>query len=135
MTDLFWRENVSLANAVLQLCLAVVFLRLIWVQWKVCGWRSLWQDQVSQGAIALAVMNIGSSVYRIWIWLILRVFNDGNSPIWFKAQWPLVLVASVMVVAGSLCAIRVFSPDRWRHWGWIGAALLTGAAVAANILI
>jgi hypothetical protein len=133
ITELAIRENLSLANAVVLTCLALVFLRIVWTQARDEGWRSIWADKISQGAIALLVMTTGSAIYRVWIWAVLKAANDGV-PLWFAAQWTVVLLSSVMAVGGALCAIRVFAPDDRGPTAWLATAAVTAAAVAINMI-
>lgn len=135
--DLIWRENIALANVVLQACLTFVFVRYVWGEMQDGGWRwaVLRKDMVIQAAIALAVLNAGDCLYRVWVWLLIRVYNDGQSNVWVKTQWPWAVLASMMIFVGALCAIRVFSPAKWRHWGWIAAALITVTALVVNMLV
>ena len=134
MNEWIWRENVALAHAIVQGALALVFIRLLLAQVRLGGFRSLWADQISQGAIAFSLLFVGECLYRFWVWLVLRHFNDGDTSALTLSQWPFIVLSSCLVLAGSWCAIRVFSPDTWRYLGWAIAAVLAIAAVTLNIL-
>src|SRR4051812_15320232 len=123
MHDLVVRENIAVANVVVLAFLTFVLLRNIWGKYRWLrtqglGLRALYDEPITQGAIALAIMNGGDAAYRVWVWLVIRIYNDGNSNVWVRDQWPFAMIASVLIVLGGLCAIRVFSPRSWGHRGW-----------------
>lgn len=139
MHDLVVRENIAVANVVVLAFLTFVLLRNVWGKYRWLrgqgrGFLALWEDPLTQGAIALSIMNGGDAIYRIWVWLLLRVYNDGSPSHWVREQWPLAMLASIMIVLGALCAIRVFSPRSWGHCGWLSCLALLVVVLVVNIL-
>lgn len=138
--DLTFREYVAVANVVVLSYFTAVLLtnisdKYLYLRRRGADFRSLWDDPLTQGAIALAVMNGGDVAYRVWVWMILKVYNDGSSNLWVKQHWPAAMVASVAIVLGGLCAIRVFSLHGWSTVNWVGCVALLLLAFLLNYLI
>lgn len=115
------REYSSFALAVGYAFLAWVFLIRLWVQFRanvnsgyslIGAFCRLWRSAPTQGAIAILVMMAGASFYRAWIWLILKLFNDGADAAWVKDAWPYAAGSSLITIIGIICAIRVFAVRR-----------------------
>lgn len=138
--DLIVREYIAVANVVVSLYFTGVLLTNIWNKYgylrrRGLGVSKLWDDPLTQGAIALTVMNGGDALYRIWVWLILKVYNDGTSNAWVKNHWPTAMAASFAILIGGLCAIRVFSLHGWSRVNWVACLALLGLTLIINAVL
>jgi hypothetical protein len=87
-------------------------------------WRG--HDVVGRAAIAWSVYFFGESVMRGWVWILLKLQNDGRIPLFEPSRpgstvasfYPVAMVAAVLAVLGALCIIRMFAPDGMGKRAW-----------------
>lgn len=141
---LFIRENLNGFLAVL----GFVFMMLL-VLFLIRAWRAIRQAARIEGinltrrqqfgiwrrqegvsvSIPMAVYFLGENMRAIWVWGLLKAFNDsGNQGAWYKwfaDQWEFALAAVIIASVGLLCAIREISRPGWGRYKVIGAAGLS----------
>lgn len=119
------REMVNGTWLILNISLAIVFWRRVWLTKRAGGWKALREDPVAQAAIGLAVYFTGSGVMRAWVWMLLVVSNAGDDAAFIGEHYEIALAAAATAIVGALCCIRVFYPRRWL---WIVTGVLAAAA-------
>lgn len=86
----------------------------------------------ASAATAVSVLLLGDMILRGWFWLWRIQFNNGVSTAWMD-DVPIVPLGQIVVMAGVLCVIRVFSPVTWPRDTWIAIGLMSVLlAVAAS---
>lgn len=130
MNDLIAREIVNGTWFVLSALMVIAFGVYIMKAIKErAGW---YDDRGTQAAIALLCFTIGGSLRSGWIWLLLSCENDNGVCSAVRDAYWIMFVASAFAIVGGVCSIRIFTPEHWRPWSWLGAGVL---AVAVPIIV
>lgn len=110
--------------AVTALCGAFIFLRYLVDQCHL-GYKEL------RPAIAILCMWMGEIILRSPIWWQRTLANAG-----FNSAEPVLelLIGGFVVEVAFLCMIRVFSPEAWRYWSWLGTLIISTVVVLASII-
>lgn len=116
-------EAINAAFAVLSMCALCIFMNFIWHQRK-AGYIQL------RPAIALACMFLGEAIQRSIFWYVRDRINSGNPT---PVPDNLVVMASLVIIVGICCAIRIFSPSSWGNRGWIFSLMLTIIVVTCTL--
>lgn len=128
------REFLNGMILVLNLTMAAILITFLASRLHMRDW---YNDLANQAAIALSVLFLGKAIIRGWGVVLLYEMSHGGDGWAVEQRVPLTLVGAALVMFGALCAIRIFTPDRWfgrfRNWVWIGVGLLA-IAVASFIV-
>jgi hypothetical protein len=46
-----------------------------------------------------------------------------------------ILIGGIFIEIAFLCSIRVFSPNKWRFWPWLGTLILATIVVAGSLVL
>lgn len=121
--DSIMREIMNGCWFILSLALTVTFAFRVYV--RITENPASWRNNEGVGAaIALFVFFLGSSARSLWIWLLLNCQNDEKDCAWIQSSYEFLVVATALAIIGATCCVRVFSPPRWRPWGWISVAVV-----------
>lgn len=104
------------------LCMLLLFAVAMFVTFIVHELLLAGYRMRTQAAISILVLITGETVLRGWFWLWQRQLNDGLSIEWMSA-WPVVPIGLAIEMVGVLCLIRVFQPDHWHRFTWLGVGL------------
>lgn len=115
------REVINGIWLLLNIALAFVFWRHVWIKARRTDW---YNDQSTQAAIALAFYFTGSTVMRSWVWVLLLIERRGDDQAFLGSRVEIPLLAALLAVTGALCCIRVFSPEPWGRYFWIGTGII-----------
>ena len=108
-------ELLNGAFFVLAFCASCVFTHYLWVK-REYGYKAL------TPAIALTCIFYGETWLRGMFWYVRQNLNNG---IQMQPSNTLLMLASVTVITGILCSIRVFSPSEWGNRGWVTSLIIT----------
>jgi hypothetical protein len=86
-------------------------------------------------SIGLTTYFTGSTLMRLWVWILLLTEGRGDDYAFVSSQWWVPLVAAAITTTGALCTIRVVLPE-WVHpMAWIGVGLISvSIPLAAHFL-
>lgn len=70
-------------------------------------------------AIGLFIHLVGLAILRGWSVTMYVLGALGLDPNVVEEQFQISLIGLMIAVLGMACIIRVISPPKWRHWGWI----------------
>jgi hypothetical protein len=107
------------------ICATFIFARYIYINCEQ-GYKVL------RPAIALMVLWFGDFILRGPIF-IARILENSGLTITFPL-WALLL-GSMIVELGMLCCIRVFSPETWKFWSWLGTLLVASFLVGCSFVL
>lgn len=87
----------------------------------------------AQAAVSLLVLFTGQFAMAGSIWWVRYRANSGLPPDWFVTHqdWFIASSATVLLL-GLLCYIRVWSPEKWGAWPWLGTAAVMAAFALAG---
>lgn len=125
------REVVNVAMVVLSAVLLVLLARYILQQMRLTEYRHLeWPVKLS---IGLFLIFLGEMMRSATAWLVLQ--TEGRRGTYFS-DIIVIVGALLLIVAGSLCAIRVMTPAGPRSgWLWRAALALTILLAAINLMV
>lgn len=120
------REFTNAVALVLDLALALIMMVFLASRLNMKNW---YQDLANQAAIALSVLLLGKFIIRAWGVVLLYQMSHGGDGWAVEQRVPLLIVGTALVMLGALCAVRVFTPDRWfgryRNVAWVSVGLLS----------
>ena len=102
--------------------------RMSWYELFTCYRRF---DKPALAAIGLAFMMFGEFMRAAVVWELIH-FERQEATYTTKAT--ILIISLIFITVGSLCVVRVFSPDGWGSWLWSGAlavAILLSAVALA----
>lgn len=119
------------ANAVvLVVCMTLTLILVLFIYGR-RHMENWYTDLATQGAIALSVLLAGETLIRGWGVVLLYQMSHGGDGWAVEQRIPLSIAGVTLVMLGGLCAIRVFTPERWlgsfRDWLWIVVGVLACA--------
>lgn len=124
MDDSIYLMAVNGYLSVLATCALFIFIRYIWIQ-RHEGYVFL------RAAIALCVLWIGEMWLRIPTFYV-RMMESSGAPTDFPNTT--FTIGGVLVAIAFLCCIRVFSPNKWGYWSWLGSLAFSSLVVGASLL-
>ena len=81
-------------------------------------------------AIAILGLFGGEIVLRLPIFLTRIQINTGHS---VEAPTFAIILGGAIVEVSFLCMIRVFAPEKWGYWSWLGTILLSLLVVLVSL--
>lgn len=102
--------------------------RMSWYELFTCYRRF---DRAALAAVGLSFIMFGEFMRATVVWELIH-FERLEATYSTKAT--LLVVSLIFVTLGSLCVIRVFSPDGWGNWLWssaLGVAVVLSAIALA----
>lgn len=90
--------------------------------------RAAWREPFYSAAVGICMVLTGEAIRHWWLWG--WRFLGGQGRDWMR--WPQVSVfmfSLLIVLVGIVCLLRVFSYERYGHWPWL-VAVLVSASVA-----
>ena len=124
MDQLIARQLINSGWLVANLCLVVTLLYYLHAEVRIDGWYAYARNKA---AIALLILFSGETIVRAWSFFLLRFYAKGVDAWPIEQRYPVALTGAVIALAGTACAVRVFSPKEWGHWGWIVSMALAAA--------
>lgn len=118
MTYSFWLEAINSSITVTSLFALGVFLHYIWLNWNE-GYIFL------RPAIAMSFIWIGEISLRAVIWEARHAFNSSPEGANIAPEPIILAVGYFILIAATLCCIRVFSPKEWGHKPWLLALAMS----------
>lgn len=108
---------------------ALVFLRYLIAEIRRYGFERF----RLQAAAAIFTRSIGNAIVLTWVWYYFNVRTGDAELEWFRNH-PVPLIGLVILAAGALWKIRVFTPEECGHASWVfsGAAAFLIAFVLAS---
>lgn len=110
--------------ALTSFCAMFIFLHYLYVK-RHLGYVEL------RPAIALLVVWVADVILRGNRFLHLT-FVNADLPI--VVPWTGLIIGGTLLEIGFLCCIRVFAPEEWRYWSWLGTFLFSTAVVGASFV-
>jgi hypothetical protein len=88
--------------------------------------------EVLRPAISIFFVFFGTVVLRAPQFIARTIANMG-----YVVQQPnsTLIIGGIIVEGAFLCVIRVFSPEEWGQWSWIGTLLLSSLVVVASLVM
>jgi hypothetical protein len=146
ITTLDVREAINIFLAIATTVMAVLYIRFVikecidihwtrwhrfWVPW--CEFTINKRDlSAVNAAIAWSILSVGEAIRSTFVWEVLHFDRQQSN---YASEVVPLMVALVLIVFGTLCAIRVFSPAWMGQWLWIGTLVLTTFLVLLNFTV
>lgn len=127
ITGLEVREAINIGIGVFSFVLCILFLRYAFREWNLVGYN--WMGWPAKAAVGLFFLSLGELIRSVTVWEIIHY--RGTESTYATDIGPL-LVALLFVTVGALCCIRVFTPDKWGHWLWVGSLAVFLMLLVAN---
>lgn len=88
-----------------------------------------WREPFFSAAMSIFVCNVGEALRNGWLVYWYYQHKDTSMAVQYFMHWSNVvfLILSIFIIsAGTVCALRVFSYERYGHWSWVGAVFVSG---------
>lgn len=121
LSHILARQVINNTLFILDVVLAVFLVLYIIKEGRKRGWAEAYERLGVQAAMAVLVLQIGHIVLRGWSAVLLWYYANGRDALQIENKYPVALVGAILCVIGMLCCIRIFSRERWGHWGWVFA--------------
>lgn len=116
------RRLSAIASMMFMITILVIMVRHLVVEIKN---RADWRQRLgNRSAIFMIVFLVGEIVSRAWSWFLYSALSRGGDISEFENQYHLGLVSTIIVALGGLGLVYAYSPAKWKHWGWVGSAIL-----------
>jgi hypothetical protein len=86
----------------------------------------------SKGALGLACLSFGEFLRSSTVWKILHFDRTTGT---YASQIAPLTVALILIIIGSLCVIRIFSPQMVGHWLWIASLAIAITLATVSMLL
>lgn len=124
------REALNIALSVFTAMLCALLAPFLWKQYRLKGYRGLdWTDKICVGLLFLFA---GEFLRSTTVWWVIH--SEGRGGTYLSDIVPLLL-AMICIVWGSLCVIRVMSPERCGHLLWVASATIVTTLIAINYFL
>lgn len=85
-------------------------------------------------SISIFVFLVGEGIIRGWVWWWRHLQNIGADVRWMDGH-PMLSIGAFTQILGVICIIRVFAPDGFGSYAWVGSALLAAGVVLGFVYI
>lgn len=123
----YWDSILPLRTAInagwtaLSFLILIIFLRHLFSQ-KSGIFSSKKLSLSNEIALAVSVYFLGTLIFRGWAVVYLISEGRGFAEL-VQSKYPLSIVGSVLAFISGLWLIKIFSPEKWRPFGWIFCAI------------
>lgn len=123
----YWENLLSVRTAINSgWVILSVFILIIFLQYVLNSKNGIFSGRKlslsNEIALAICVYFVGTLLVRVWNVLLLF----GQRYNFTKFVWdsyPISVAGSLLAFVGGLWLIKIFSPEKWRPFGWIFSAI------------
>lgn len=112
--------NLSIADLYLLFFLGMFIFKQLYKDWT--NWK---YDQATRTAIATFVYFFGQGMVRVWGVPLTILIKHGLPTIQLENKYPIGLAGTLIAMVGAFCMVRMYSPAKWRFWGWVSQLIVS----------
>lgn len=140
ITTLDVREAINIFLSISTTVMAVLYVRFV-IHECVClrsgfPWFRVLVNKHDKPAVAAAIawslLSVGEAVRSTFVWEVLH-FDRQHST--YASEVLPLMGALFLIILGTLCSIRIFSPAWMGNWLWIGTLVFTSILIFVNFFI
>lgn len=89
----------------------------------------------NRAALSILLFMFGETLNRAWGAVLTVAFSLGYDIGSIESKYPVAFVGAIIAFLGILAKLRIFTPDHWGEWLWIGGGLVALVLAAAAVFI